>query len=175
VTLPDGEIQDIGTVFEVRVQEHVTRAVIVREGMVVLKLRNAAPVALAAGQSWEAPSAELSATPVAITSSAPPGPPTAPTTLPRARAPLSPTDVASGEFRDAVDTFNCGRADDAANRLRDFMSRHPGDSRTEDAAYLRVIALQRAGRSQDARDAARDYLQKYPSGFRRREIEPVAR
>ena len=45
----------------------------------------------------------------------------------------------------------------------------------EDAAYLRVIELLRVGDSVQARDAAREYLQRYPDGFRRQELESLAR
>jgi hypothetical protein len=56
--------------------------------------------------------------------------------------------------------------------LRVILARDP---RAEDAAYLLVIALQRASDLPGARAAARDYLQRFPDGFRRAAIEPLAR
>ena len=45
----------------------------------------------------------------------------------------------------------------------------------EDLAYLRVIALVREGRREEARLAAKDYLRRFPQGFRRVEVERIAR
>jgi outer membrane protein assembly factor BamD (BamD/ComL family) len=63
----------------------------------------------------------------------------------------------------------------AATLFGAFLARHPGDRRAEDAAYLRVIALQRCGDAASTKDAAREYLRRYPSGFRRVEVEPMSR
>jgi hypothetical protein len=38
-----------------------------------------------------------------------------------------------------------------------------------------VIALVREGRSDEARLAARAYLKRFPNGFRRTEVETIAR
>ncbi len=178
VTLPDGEIQDIGTVFEVRVEGHVTRAVTVTEGMVVLTLRDQVPVALASGQSWEvapAPSALTSAAPTAAASPVAPQLPAAETKRPHAPKPLSRTDAASKVFREAVDALNHGRFDSAASQLLDFCSHQPADARVEDAVYLRIVALHRAGHEAEAKNTAEEYLKAYPSGFRRHEVEKLTR
>ena len=56
-----------------------------------------------------------------------------------------------------------------------FLEKHPRDARAEDAAYLRVIALQRSGDSAGTKQAALEYLRRYPAGFRHAEVEPVSR
>ena len=58
---------------------------------------------------------------------------------------------------------------------RAFVVKHPHDPRAEDAAYLRVIALQRSGDSGSVRWAAQEYLRRYPEGFRRAEMQALAR
>jgi TolA-binding protein len=59
----------------------------------------------------------------------------------------------------------------AAENLERYRAAHPHDARSEDAAYLTIVALQRAGRTEDARMAARRYLDQYPSGSRRAEAQ----
>jgi TolA-binding protein len=63
----------------------------------------------------------------------------------------------------------------AAAHFGTFLIEHPRDARAEDAAYLRVLALQRAGNSSAVKQAASEYLNRYPHGFRRAEVEPLAR
>ena len=50
-----------------------------------------------------------------------------------------------------------------------------GDPMAEDAAYLRLIALQRMGADGDMKRAAKAYLEQFPSGFRHAEVERLAR
>ncbi len=45
----------------------------------------------------------------------------------------------------------------------------------EDAAYLRIVALIRESRREEARVASQEYLRRYPNGFRRVEVEQLAR
>ena len=68
-----------------------------------------------------------------------------------------------------------GEDEPAARALATFIARHPNDPRAEDAAYLRVIALQRTGNTLGMNEAAEDYLRRYPAGFRRSEVERLAR
>jgi TolA-binding protein len=58
--------------------------------------------------------------------------------------------------------------------LAAFLGKYPRDPRSEDAAYLRIIALQRAGDVSGTERAATEYLRRYPSGFRRAEAERLA-
>jgi hypothetical protein len=69
------------------------------------------------------------------------------------------------------------RGDDrgAAAGFARFVAAHPGDARAEDAAYLRVVALQRSGDDAEMKGAALDYLRRYPGGFRKMEVEALAR
>ncbi len=61
-----------------------------------------------------------------------------------------------------------------AKRLEAFSSSSPGDERAEDAAFLVILALQRAGRPAEAAAAARRYLATYPSGYRRAQAKAIA-
>jgi len=63
----------------------------------------------------------------------------------------------------------------AAARFTAFLAVHPRDARAEDAAYLRVIALQRANDTNGMKEAAEQYLRRYPKGFRRAEVETLSR
>ena len=78
-------------------------------------------------------------------------------------------------MREAVALLNGGDSAGAARALRAFLARYPGDGRAEDASYLLVVALRRSGDAAGAREAARTYLARYPSGFRRSEVEALAR
>lgn len=57
VTTPDGEIEDIGTLFDVAVADGHTERVGVEEGRVVLRLANAPPLTIEAGGAWHSVSA----------------------------------------------------------------------------------------------------------------------
>jgi TolA-binding protein len=70
--------------------------------------------------------------------------------------------------------LNGGDSARAAALFSAFISAYPRDSRGEDAAYLRVLALQRAGNSSAMKQAAADYLSRYPRGFRRAEVEQLS-
>ena len=80
----------------------------------------------------------------------------------------------SSEFRAAVAALDVGANREAAATLARFLARHPRDPRAEDAAYLRVIALQRGGSAEETSRAAQDYLRLFPAGFRRAEIEKLS-
>jgi hypothetical protein len=170
VELPDGQLEDVGTTFRVRVHGGQTVAVDVGEGIVVLRRTGRDPTTIVAGGSWsaESPSATGASAPASNVATAPPR-----ATTPPKR---EPDDGASArEFRDAVTTLNAGDNVAAACELRAFLARHPAGAQAEDAAYLLVLALRRAGDDTGARDAARAYLRKYPHGFRRTEVETLAR
>lgn len=172
VLLPDGELEDIGTTFSVSADSGRTTRVSVQEGSVVLRLRGAAPLALGAGESWspplETPRAESAVFP-AVRSERP---------LASAASAVASAAVAepnpADEFRTATAALNRGDNGQAALLFAAFVTRHPHDSRAEDAAYLRVLALQRAGNPSRLRQAAQDYLTRYPHGFRKSEVEPLA-
>jgi TolA-binding protein len=87
----------------------------------------------------------------------------------------SHSDVAPSEFRDAAGRFESGDSTGAVVALRAFLARHPQDERAEDASYLLVLALRQIGDKSGSRHAARAYLERYPAGFRRSEVEVLAR
>jgi hypothetical protein len=63
----------------------------------------------------------------------------------------------------------------AAEGFARFVRDHPGDARVEDAAYLRIIALQRCSDHDGVRAAGLEYLRRFPAGFRRSEVETLSR
>jgi hypothetical protein len=176
VILPDGELEDIGTTFSVSADGGHTTRVTVQDGSVVLRLHGKPPIALGAGDSWSpaptpAVTAQVPATPAASTPrSARPGPSPAP-----AASVEQPERDASSDFRAAMAAFNGGDNAQAAALFAAFLAEHGADPRAEDAAYLRVLALQRTGSAGLTQRAARDYLARYPRGFRRAEAEALAR
>jgi len=78
------------------------------------------------------------------------------------------------DFRAAMTALDSGDNVAAAARFASFLSAHPQDARCEDAAYLRVIALQRSGDESSMRRAAAHYLRQYPHGFRHAEVAALA-
>lgn len=183
VVLPDGELEDIGTTFTVSAADGHTTRVGVQEGHVVLRLRGQAAIALGPGDSWMP-----DARPVATAQAS--GPPADPATTARVDA-VAPTSrsaslpVASAsspagsnpsvEFRAAMASLDVGDNHEAAAAFSTFLAKHPRDPRAEDAAYLRVIALQRSGDGAAMKQAALEYLGRYPAGFRQAEVEPLSR
>ena len=71
--------------------------------------------------------------------------------------------------------FQAGDNVSAAAAFASFVTRYPRDPRAEDAAYLRVIALQRCGALRDMKRAAEEYLRRYPEGFRHAEVDRLFR
>jgi hypothetical protein len=122
-------------------------------------------------------------------SAAPTAPPVAPAIIaprpapPRSRASVAapsttaipaenPGDEASG-LAQGVELIERGDYGAAAERLRSFRQSHPTDVRAQDAAFLGVLALERAGRHAAAVTAAREYLATYPKGYRRAEAQAI--
>jgi hypothetical protein len=182
VILPDGELEDVGTTFSVSADAGRTTHVSVQEGRVILRLQDESPRTLGAGESWSPPPS-----PSPSASVAPPSPQLAERRAPAraiavastngVRAPTAPdaNRDAAAEFRAAMTAFDGGDNARAATLFSAFVSAHPGDSRGEDAAYLRVLALQRSGRAGAMRQAATEYLRRYPRGFRKAEIDALMR
>jgi hypothetical protein len=186
VELPDGELEDTGTTFAVRAEAGHTTRVAVEEGQVVLRLRGKPAVTLGLGETWvaEVPApvacASAPSLPEAPPPSAPPlliasNPPHARPSAPATSGSSGPLAEGSSDFRAAMDALNRGDNRDAATRFDSFVAQYPGDSRAEDAAYLRVIALQRCGDAGATKQAAAAYLRRYPAGFRQAEVERLSR
>ena len=177
VILPDGELEDIGTIFSVSADAGRTTRVTVQDGSVVLRLRGKPPIALGAGEAWTPPPPAPVAAPLLspLPSASPPvaaKPVRGPSASARGVEAAAP-DPAS-DFRAAMSAFNSGNNLGAAARFSAFVTEHPRDPRAEDAAYLRVLALHRSGDTAATQRAARDYLARYPNGFRRAEAEALA-
>jgi hypothetical protein len=147
VRVPEGRIDDLGTVFDVRIREGRTTDIRVSDGHVQLWFSGANGVVLGTHEVWEAPPAS---------SALPPST----TVEPPARAPQKATPAPKGPIRS---THRSGAPQPAT------------DDGSEDAAYLRVIDLFRAGQDDEARAAARDYVRRFPMGFRRTEMEAVSK
>ena len=203
VVLPDGELEDIGTIFTVSAEAGRTTRVSVASGSVVLRIRGQAPLALRAGETWRPSQPAVAASclsceppPAAGAASAPIIPPSAALASPLASTRLQPAQTAlppsdrraspaasaagheptpSVDFRAAMTLLDRGDNGAAAARFSSFLDAHPRDARCEDAAYLRVIALQRTGDAGSMKEAANRYLRQYPNGFRRAEVAALAR
>src|SRR5690606_8538295 len=173
------------TTFSVSVAGGRTTNVEVEEGRGRLSLRGRAPASIGAGEIWQraetqapvAPHASRGApTPPPPAVSVAPSPPPATATGAASRPPSLPDESdASADFRSAMAALNAGQHQQAARELARFSVRHARDARAQDAAYLRVIALERAGDKAAMRAAALDYLRRYPSGFRRAEVEMLVK
>jgi hypothetical protein len=181
VVLPDGELEDTGTTFTVSAEDgHATR-VAVQEGHVLLRVRGQAAVVIGPGETWTPARPAVSAS----TSAAPPDDTVAATldaverTTPppslSAPAASAHASVASVDFRTAMTALDVGDNHQAAVAFANFLERHPRDPRAEDAAYLRVVALQRCGDAAGMREAALEYLHRYPAGFRHAEVDELSR
>jgi FecR protein len=182
VILPDGELEDTGTTFTIAAANGHTTRVAVEEGSVVLRLRGEPPVSIGSGETWSPSTPALSPCATPAPSAEPPSsasplpPPMLSGPAPRASGPLPvalPTD-ASSDFRSAMSALDRGDDPEAAAGFAAFLTKHPRDPRAEDAAYLRVIALERCGDRDATKAAALDYLSRYPTGFRRAEVENLS-
>jgi hypothetical protein len=181
VVLPDGELEDTGTTFTVGAEDGHTTRVSVQEGHVVLRLRGQPAVAIGPGDTW-IPEARPAAS--ACPSAAPPVPAPsarlasdAQSTSPlRSSAPVAAVLASdpSVDFRAAMAALDVGDNHQAAAAFASFLEKHPRDPLAEDAAYLRIIALQRSGDSGAMNEAALEYLRRYPAGFRHAEVENLS-
>jgi TolA-binding protein len=86
----------------------------------------------------------------------------------------APRVAPTSEYATAVRLFERGELAAATTALRSFIAHHADDARAEDAGYLLVLVLQRSGDT-SVREAARAYLERFPNGFRRAEVEQLAR
>lgn len=163
VRVPEGEIEDAGTVFKVSVHAGRTVEIAVTQGAVVFRRRGQSDLRLSAGQVWiPIDEARRAGEPLPAASARPALIPPAPA---RARVFRSPHPAhqapAVTQVRD-----NAAPAEPIA--ARGF------DAAEEDAAYLHILALLRESRRDEARLAAAGYLSKFPAGFRRVEVDRIA-
>lgn len=143
VRVPDGEIEDMGTVFDVLVRDGHTVKVGVDEGSVSMRLSGMMPVTIRAGEVWQREE-PVKAAPVEPVAPEPLKPVESPRVIQEPR-PLKPTAV----------------------------TEPVQDNVREDAAYLEIVRALREGRTDEGIALARQYLVDFPQGFRRSEIERV--
>lgn len=153
VHVPDGTIEDIGTVFHVVVAKGATQEVRVDQGAVRLTLKGFGLVEIRAGEHW---SRSEQRTSVGSSIAAPPPEPISPVLVPAAD-PVVPQKRAPPTMPAAA----------PAPKIE------TDDSEGEDAAYLSVMRSVREGSADEATAAAKNYLEKYPSGFRAREVQQL--
>ena len=155
VHVPEGRIDDLGTIFDVRIQGGKTISISVLDGHVQLWFGGASGVILGTGEIWEAPPSR-NAVPRPTT-------PIAPATKVEPQSAVTPQKVTSSE------------RDHGGSPHRLALRKPANDDRSEDAAYLKVVDLLRSGQRDEARTVARDYVRRFPAGFRRTEMEAIAK
>jgi ferric-dicitrate binding protein FerR (iron transport regulator) len=167
VALPDGEIEVKGTRFVVDVDHGETRRVVVTEGVVALRLRDHGELLLVAGERWTKPESPVAIAPTTVASTS--------TSVAVARPTPTPApDVRSRagiDFAGAMESFKAGRFAESEASFAAFTRAHPGDSRCEDAMFLRAIGASRRGDVATAAARAKEYLAAYPQGLRRPQAE----
>jgi hypothetical protein len=201
VAVPDGEIEDLGTVFHVTVAGGHTEQVDVEEGRVLLRLRGEPEQTLVAGQRWvrtppdlaaraparleapasEAPASEAPASeaPASDAPASDPAPSLAAAPAPRlAQRPSRPgpsLEPTKGASLSSPVPAAAQAAAPAPELPAPVLPSPPPDAEVEDAAYVKLVALLRAGEVEAARLAARQYLRDFPNGFRREEVGRISR
>jgi hypothetical protein len=182
VRLPDGELEDVGTTFMVTVDDAETTRVAVEDGRVVLRLRGRPAVDIGPGGVWSPEPTHAARAPVmaqpaseSVVDDHPPhsAHPARPLRT-RAPQPAAAAPDPLADFRAASAALRAGDNRRAASAFARFLTEHARDPMAEDAAYLRIIALQRMGASGDVKRAADEYVQRFPTGFRRAEVEGLA-
>jgi hypothetical protein len=177
VQVPEGEIQDVGTVFGVSVLQGKTARVAVSQGAVLLHLRGVPEVRLEAGGAWEPARLEVETVPITL--------------VPEVTQPESGHEAAA-EFETRVPSTSkrgleiseklhhrarphaVRRADETESSRGNDSNNAELEGAGEDATYLRVLDLLRQRRTADAQRLAELYLQHFPRGFRRPEVERIA-
>jgi hypothetical protein len=176
----DAEVEVRGTVFRVEASDRHLQSVAVVEGKVEVRFRGG-KLLLIANERWDRPidappipgpiaAAPAGAGPRATATLAPP-----PAKRPPIKPPARPAvDDGSAAFVEGMAMMERGDYGDAARHLEAFSKSNPRDDRAEDAAFLVILALQRAGRPTEAAAAARRYLSTYPAGYRRAQARAIA-
>jgi hypothetical protein len=151
VRVPDGEIEDVGTVFTVTVSRGHTDRIDVAEGLVAFHRRPGGDALVRAGMPFVRQSTEAA--------------PPASSSAESAPAPRPRTDTGARHATRLAKP----RAPTADERALD------AERDAEDDAYLNVVRLLRDGRREEAERAATAYLDRFPQGFRRPEVERALR
>jgi hypothetical protein len=153
VHVPDGDIDDVGTSFQVTVEAGHTREIVVREGAVFFRQQGKRALVLTSPTVWVAPPADVEVPAVAAIQSE--------TVIEPAAPPPKPRRTDHKHERHDVDAPAVSPSEAT-----------PAD---EDLAFLNIVALRREGRFEEARVAAGAYVRKFPQGFRRDEVVDLLR
>jgi FecR protein len=151
VSVPDGDIEDLGTVFRVIVSKGQTVEIGVTEGRVRFNRSSGDSIVVNAGTTWKRP------VEAALEVEAP-----VPTVIPLPPMPAIPI-ASSRPISVSTPTASQSAIPTSAET----------NSTAEDTAYLHVLALEREGRRDEARLAAAQYLARFPNGFRRVEVRQI--
>ena len=184
IELPDGEIEDLGTVFEIRVSERQTRHISVSEGRVSIHLQGRPDFSLGAGEAWGSePVAAVTEAPSALAPSEAPrrvsasslnsqevaavaGTPSAALGAGQGAASARPHLVASDKTRAATSSQVPAQAENSAIDTQ--------SAKAEDDSYLRIVDSLERSKYAEARVLAKNYLLRFPNGFRRVEVLNIA-
>jgi len=198
VRTSDAEIDVRAKAFHVEADQGRIRGVSVAEGTVEVRYAGFSAV-IPSGGSWRAtadlPSASAAASPAAVPTTrpavavavaaaparerrqvveAPATESVPPVASAAAPSPVASAAPASREFAEAMEAIARHDYQGAASQLEAFSAAHGSDARSDEADYLRAIALQRGGRAAEARDAAKRYLAAHPAGAHRVEAKAIA-
>ncbi len=153
VRVPDGEIEDLGTIFHVVVRDGHTALVGVDEGSVTIRLRGLKTITLGDGQTWErdAPSAVV------------------------ARVSTQRPAMADTEREPRAPAVAREEVQPPAKAIAAPMPNTPpaAAGEREDALYLSFVRAWREGRMDAARELGGVYLTEFPDGFRHAEVRCV--
>lgn len=140
VRVPDGEIEDLGTVFHVVVRDGATQRVGVDEGRVAIRLTDRAPITLGSEQSWERPPA----TPAAVIGSTSTSPlaSSAPLRRTPSSAPVSPpsADEEDTAYLEVLRLVREHRDTEAKTKAREYLRRFPDGFRREEMGRIAKLA-----------------------------------
>lgn len=169
----DAEVEVRGTVFEVEADAGRIQRVSVVEGKVDV-VHGGRRTLVEAGSTWRAPVVPASEAALADVRPSNAGRPAAHSSAVRSsNGHEAPAEIGR-VLIEGVGLMERGDNEGAAAALISFAEASPEDPRAEDAAFLAILALQRAGRHAEAVEAARRFIARYPEGFRRHEAEAIA-
>jgi hypothetical protein len=139
VRVPDGEIEDVGTIFHVVVRKGRTERVGVDEGRVTIRLANTAPITLSSGATWERPEESVAVLPAlsAVATATTKRPQAVPTT--RSSGLVDPAPDATGEdaaYLHTISLLREGRNAEARLAARQYLRQFPGGFRREEMARI---------------------------------------
>jgi hypothetical protein len=176
IRLPDGEVEDLGTVFDVRVAEQHTEHVAVSEGRVSVRLNGRPTLNLGAGEAWDSKPAEPVSSALALASSG--ALPATPAAGPRPAAAKASAGAASRSEQPGPQVRSSAALEAPAAPAPSTQDSRPAPTaqatKAEDDAYLHIVDLLREAKDGEARAQAKDYLLRFPNGFRRIEVLNIA-